>query len=694
MAAEDPARIRNVILIGHGGVGKTSLAEAMLLAAGATKTLGRTADGTSSFDTEPEEQKRGSSIFSGFYHLEWKKTDVNVIDAPGAASFIHDASNCMRAATTAVLVMSPNGETKGEDEKVLSWAAELQVPRIAFVTRMDRERASFEQAVTDLAEVLEQKPVPVHIPIGAESSFKGVVDLLGNKAWLVHGEGGQMREAEIPSDVAEEARAAREKLVEAVAESNDALLERYLDSGELAQDEIVTGLREAILKGALLPVLCGAGANAVGASTLLDFVVQACPSAAELPAAVGDDPKSGSEVARAPSTGEPFAAQIVRTVIDPFAGKLSVFRVFSGQVAADSTVYNSTRQVKEKLGHLFRLEGRKQTQIARAVAGDVVAVAKLKDAATGDTLCDDKVHTYFPRLRDFEPSISFALEAKNKGEEDKVMAGLHRLQEEDPALHLDRDEQTKEIILGGIGQLHIEATIERLKRKFGVDVVLKAPKVPYKETIRGKAQAEGKVKKQTGGHGQFAVAWLEVEPLPRGAGFEFVDKIVGGVVPRNFIPAVEKGVREALPHGTIAGYPVVDVRVTLFDGKHHDVDSSEMAFKTAAALGFKSAVEQAKPVLLEPIMALDVQVPDDAMGDVIGDVNARRGKVQGVEPRGHSQVIKARVPMSEMLKYGPDLNAMTAGRGSFHMEFSHYEELPAHLVDKVVKEAKRQAESA
>lgn len=694
MGADDPARIRSLILIGHGGVGKTSLAEALLLAGGTTKTLGRSADGSSSFDTEPEEQKRGSSIFTGFHHVDWKKTHVNVIDAPGAASFVHDASNCLRAATTAVLVVSPNGETRGEDEKVLTWASEIGVPRIAFVSRMDRERASFDKALEDLANVLEQKPVAVQIPIGAEAGFKGVVDLLGGKAWLGQGESGQMREAEIPGDLADAARSAREKLVEAVAESNDELLEHYLEGGELTQEELLTGLRAGVREGTLLPVLCGAGVSGIGAATLLDFVVDVCPSAADLPAAVGDDPKTQSEVTRAPSLSEPFSAQIVRTVIDPFAGKLSVFRVLSGQIASDSTVYNSTRQVKEKLGHLFRLEGRKQAQIQKAVAGDVVAVAKLKDAATGDTLCDEKVHTYYPRLRDFEPSVQFAIEAKTKGEEDKVMAGLHRLQEEDPALHLDRDEQTKEIILGGIGQLHVEATIERLKRKFGVEVVLKAPKVPYKETIRGKAQAEGKVKKQTGGHGQFAVAWLEVEPTGRGNGFEFVDKIVGGVVPRNFIPAVEKGVREALPHGTIAGFPVVDVRVTLFDGKHHDVDSSEMAFKTAAALGFKTAFEQAKPVLLEPIMALDVQVPDDAMGDVIGDVNARRGKVQGVEPRGHNQVIKARVPMSEMLKYGPDLNAMTAGRGSFHMEFSHYEELPAHLVDKVVKEAKRQAEGS
>jgi elongation factor G len=693
MAADDPGKIHNLILVGHGGVGKTALAEAILLAAGATKAMGRTAEGTSSFDTEPEEQKRASSISSGIHHVAWKGCDVNLIDTPGAASFIHDASNCMRAATTAVLVVSPHGETRGEDEKVLTWAAEFQVPRIAFVTRLDRERADFEQACRDLAEVLEQKPIPVQIPIGAEGAFKGVVDLLHGKAYLAKGESGQMNEGEIPADLADAARAARERLVEAVAESNDTLLEKYLESGELSDAELTEGLRAAIASGALLPVLCGVGTAAIGAATLLDFVVSSCPPAAQQPAAQGVDPRTDSDVSRAPAASEPFSAQIVKTIIDPFAGKLSIFRVLSGQISSDAPVLNSTRQAKEKLGHLFKIEGKKQTQVAKAVAGDVVAVAKLKEAATGDTLCDEKVQTRYPLLRNFESSISFALEAKAKGDEDKIVAGLHRLQEEDPALHLDRDPQTKEILLGGVGQLHVEVAIERLKRKFGAEVVLKAPKVPYKETIKGKAQAQGRLKKQTGGHGQFADTHIEIEPLPRGAGFEFVDKIVGGVIPRNFIPAVEKGLREALQSGGIAGFPVVDVRVTLFDGSYHTVDSSEMAFKIAAATGFKTAYDKARPVLLEPVMAMEIAVPDDAMGDVIGDVNARRGKVLGVEPKGHNQVIKARVPMGEVLKYAPDLNSMTAGRGSFHMEFSHYEELPAHLVDKVVKESgQRKAE--
>ena len=694
MAVEDPAQIRNLILIGHGGVGKTTLAEALLLTGAAATTLGRTDDGSSNFDIEPEEQKRKSSIFTGLHHVSWKKHEVNLLDAPGYASFMHDTSNCLRAATTAVLVVSPNGETRGDDERVLEWARELGVPAIAFVSRLDRERADFEQALADLAQALERKPVPVELPIGSEAGFRGVVDLLRQKAWFVQGEGGQAREGEVPAEMVDAVRAAREKLVESIAEANDSLLEKYLDAGELGDDDLRAGLREAIAAGKIFPVLCGSGTKLIGAAPLLDFVVESCPSPVDLPPAIGDDPKTGSEVSRPAAVGEPFSAQIVKTVIDPFAGKLSVFRIFSGQVAGDTTVYNSTKQAREKLGHLFKLEGRKQSQVAKAFAGDIVAVAKLKEAATGDTLCDEKVQTYYPKFRNFEPAISFALEAKTKGDEDKIMSGLHRLQEEDPALHLQRDAQTKEIILGGVGQLHVEVAIERLKRKFGAEVLLKAPKVPYKETIRAKAQAQGRLKKQTGGHGQFADTYLEVEPLPRGGGFEFVDKIVGGVIPRNFIPAVEKGVREALLEGSLAGYPVVDVRVTLFDGSYHTVDSSEIAFKIAAATGFKAAVEKARPVLLEPIMGLEITVPDDAMGDVIGDVNSRRGKVLGVEPKGHSQTIKARVPMSEVLKYAPDLNSMTAGRGSFHIEFSHYEELPAHLVDKVVKESKQRTEGA
>lgn len=693
MAALDPARIRNLILIGHGGVGKTALAEAILLTAGQTNSRGVTAEGTSNFDTEPEEEARGNSMFTAFHHCTWKDQALNLIDTPGANAFVHDASNSLRGATTAVLVVSSTGETRGEDEKVLTWATEDEVPRLAFVTGMDRERADFELAKSALAEALELKPVALQLPIGAGESFRGVVDVLHQKAWLGQGDKGQAKEGPIPDDMADEASSAREELIEAVAEADDVLLEKYLEEGELSEEELRSGLVAGIAAGTVLPLLCGAGENAYGVAPFLDFVTEACPSAADLPAAVGDDPKTGDEVRREAEVAAPFSAQIIRTVIDPFAGKLSVMRVLSGKVDADSPIYNATAETKEKLGHLFKLEGKKQVQIPNAVAGDLVAVAKLKAGDTGDTLCDEKVQTYYPKPRSFEAAISFALEAKNKGEEDKVMGGLQRLQEEDPAIHLDRDPESKEIVLGGMGQLHVDLVVERLKRKFGAEVVLSAPKIPYRETIRSRAQAEGKLKKQTGGHGQFALTQLEIEPLPRGTGFEFVDKIVGGAVPRNFIPAVEKGVVETMRRGQIAGYPVVDVRVTLYDGKHHDVDSSEMAFKVAAATGFKAAFDKAKPVILEPVMSLDVSVPDDTMGDVIGDVNSRRGKVQGVEPKGHNQVIKAQVPMAEILTYAPDLNSMTGGRGSFHVEFSHYEELPAHLAEKVAK-ARQEANAA
>lgn len=693
MAADDPAKIRNLVLIGHGGVGKTAFAEALLVTAGVEKTPGRTEDGSSHFDTEPEEQKRGHSMFSHFHRLEWKGSRLHLVDTPGTPAFVHEASRALLAGTAAALVLAPEGGLRGEDQKVLAWAAEDGLPLLALVTRMDHERADFEAVAAGLAEEIERKVVPVSLPIGQGEAFRGVVDLLGERALLAQGESGVKIE-EVPAEMAEAVAAAREGLVEAVAESDDALLEKYLESGELGAEEVREGLRAALRAGRLVPVACGSASGAAGAAALLDLLVEVFPSAAELPAAEGEDPRSGDGVKREPSASEPFSAQIVRTIIDPFAGKLSVMRVLSGQVSGDTTVFNSSRQVRERLGHLFALEGKKQVPISGAVAGSIVAVAKLKESATGDTLCDEKAPVRYPRPRDFEAAISFAIEAKSKGEEEKVVAGLHRLQEEDPALHLDRDEQTKEMILGGVGQLHVEAAIERLKRKYGVEVVLKAPKVPYKETIRAQAQAEGKIKKQTGGHGQFAVVWLEVEPLPRGAGFEFVDKIVGGVVPRNFIPAVEKGVREAMASGGIAGYPVVDVRVTLYDGKHHEVDSSEMAFKLAASAGFKAACEKARPVLLEPILTVEISVPDEAMGDVIGDVNARRGRVQGVEPRGHTQVIRAQVPMAEMLKYAPDLNSMTGGRGSFHAEFSHYEELPAALVEKVVQSARRAAGEA
>jgi elongation factor G len=682
------AEIRNVAIVGQGGAGKTTVADALLFAAGASTRIGRVDDGTSSFDVEPEEQRRKTSITAGLHHVAWKKHEVNILDTPGYSPFLHDTRNCLRAATGAVLVLGPTGgEVKVETEKVWGWLGELGLPRIGFVTRMDRERASIAHALEDL-EVVGAKPAVLQVPIGAEAEFKGVVDLLSNRAIVYQGDSGTFQEGPVPAELADEVAKAREKLVETIAEANDALLEKYLEGTELSLEELRDGLRDGTRAGKFLPVLCGAAGRAIGLHPLLDAIVDLLPSPADLPAWTGDNPKTGDQIARAADPNAPFAAYVFKTIVDPFAGKLSVLRIVSGKAHSDLNVVNTVRETRERIGHALKLEGKKQSQVANASAGDIIAVAKLKDTSSGDTLAEEKHPILFPPLPDAPAAISFALQPKSKADDEKVMQGLHRLMEEDTALRVHRDEQTKEFVVSGTGQLHIEVAVERLKRKFGVDVELKAPKVPYKETIKGTAKAQGKHKRQTGGHGQYGDCWIELGPLPRGKGFEFEDAVVGGVIPRNFIPAVEKGVRELLPQGLLAGYPIVDVKVKLYDGSYHDVDSSEMSFKIASHLAFKKAFEMCRPVLLEPIMTISVTVPDDNMGDVIGDLNSRRGKVLGAESKGRGQqVVRAHVPMSEVLRYAPDLRSMTSGRGDFALEFSHYEEVPPHIAERIVKEA-------
>ena len=688
MPADEVAKLRNVAIVGQGGVGKTTVADALLFAAGAVNRIGRVDDGSSSFDTEPEEVRRKSTITASLHHAGWKKHDLNVIDTPGYSAFLHDTRNCLRAATGAVLVLGAGGgEVKVEAEKVWAWCEELGLPRVAFVTRLDRERAALDNALADL-QAFGAKPAVLQLPLGAEAQLHGVVDLLSGKAFVYQGDSGTFQESPVPAELADEVAKARERLVETIAEANDALLERYLEGAELSLDELRDGLRAGTHAGKFLPVLCGAAGRAIGLHPLLDAVVDLLPSPADLPPWTGDNPKTGDPVERPADPAAPFSAYVFKTVVDPFAGKLAVLRVVSGRIHADLNCINSVKDARERIGHPLKLEGKKQSQVAAAVAGDIVAVAKLKETASGDTLCDEKSPIIYPPLPDAPAAISFALQPKSKADDEKVMQGLHRLMEEDTALRVHRDEQTKEFVVSGTGQLHLEVAVERLKRKFGVEVELKAPKVPYKETIRGTAKAQGKHKRQTGGHGQYGDAWLELSPLPRGTGFEFEDAVVGGVIPRNFIPAVEKGVRELLPQGILAGYPIVDVKVKLYDGSYHDVDSSEMSFKIAAHIGFKKAFEMCKPVLLEPIMTITVTVPDDYMGDVIGDLNSRRGKVLGAEPKGiGQQAIRAHVPMSEVLRYAPDLRSMTSGRGDFELEFSHYEEAPPHIAERIVKEA-------
>jgi elongation factor G len=684
--ATEVTQLRNIGIIGQGGVGKTSLADAMLFTAGATTRRGNVDDGSSAFDFEPEETRRKLSLTTAFHHGPWKKHHITVVDTPGYINFLNDGLNAMRACTAALFVLEPSrGGAKVEAERAWGRAEQLALPCVGFVTKMDRENADFGAALQDASTILQAKPVPVQIPIGSAESFRGAIDLIGMRALIAQAD-GSVKDEEIPGDLADAAKTAREKLMEAVAETDDALVEQYLESGELSAEQLTQALRTAVRDCRFMPVLVGSGAKVMGIAPLLDFLVDYTPSPAERPAAVGED-ATGEPAERAPSPSAPFSAIVFKTTVDPFSGKLCVFQVVSGELGSDSTVLNVNKDAKERVGHLLRLEGKKQSQVDTLTTGEIGAVAKLKDTEAGDTLADEKAPIRYAGLVPFSAAISFAIEPKAKGDEEKAMQGLHRLIEEDPTLRMERDAQTKEIILSGVGQLHIEVTVEKLKRKFGVEVELKAPKVPYKETIKGSAKAQGRLKKQTGGRGQFGDAWLEVSPLPRGTGFEFVDDIVGGVIPRQFIPAVEKGVREALHEGVVAGYEIVDVRVRLYDGSHHSVDSSEMAFKIAASMGFKTALGNAKPILLEPIMVLEIAVPDDCMGDVIGDLNSRRGKVLGVDPKVGSQVIRALVPMSEVLRYSPDLRSLTSGRGAFTMEFDHYEELPSHLADKVVKEA-------
>ena len=690
MAAIEAAQLRNVGLLGHRGAGKTTLGEAMLFAAGRTNRLGRVEDGTSAFDHEPEEINRQVSISTAFHSLEWKKTTCVVVDTPGFATFLPETIHSLAGFGGAVFVLHAGAGLRVETERLWGYAAEHGMPRVLFVNRMDREEDDPVAAVDAIAEGLGVKGIHVQLPMGHGESFRGVIDLIRMKAVCVDGDGKEAEE-DVPAEFQERAGEMRIDLMENVAETRDELLEKYLEGQELTSEEMSEGLREGVRAGTLFPVLYGSAVRGAGVAALLDAAVEWLPSPLDEPAADGKNPVSGEAESRAKAADAPLSAFVFKTIVDPFAGRLSIMRVLSGTVRADSTVYNPGKDARERITHLFRPEGGKQEEVPAAGVGEIVAAAKLKDVASGDTLCEESAPIEYPKPVEFSPSISFALSPKTRADEDKVPQGLQRLMEEDPSIRMHRDEQTREFILSGTGQLHIEVVVDKLKRKYGAEVELKAPKVPYRETIRAAASAQGKYKKQSGGRGQYGDTWLKIEPMARGKGFEFVDKIVGGAIPRNYIPAVEKGIVETMSGGYLAGYPIMDVRATLYDGSFHSVDSSDMAFKIAASMGFKNAMEAAKPVILEPVMSMEVSVPDECMGDVIGDLNSRRGKVLGVDAKGHSQIIKAQVPMSEVLRYASDLRSMTSGRGEFQSEFSHYEELPPHLMEKVQAEAKAEA---
>ena len=696
MKKYETSRLRNVALIAHGKAGKTTLAEAMLFDGGASDRLGRVDDGTSIMDFEPEEIKRSLTISSSFNHLEWNKHKINIIDTPGDANFIIDTKNSLQAVDGAVIVIDAVSGVEVQTEKVWDYASQFALSRLFFISKLDRERANFSQALTEIQKVLTPKAVPLNLPIGAEDSFAGMVDLMTMKAFYFAGDlSGKISEGEFPADLKEEARSAREKLTEAIAESDDALLEKYLDGQELSPEELLQGLRKGVLKKAIFPVLCGSGLKNMGVQPLLDAILQYMPSPSDREPAKGINVVTKAEEVRKPEEGEPFSAFVFKTVADPYAGKLTIFRVWSGTLQPDGTLYNATRQVKERFGQILQLEGKNQKPTESVGAGEIAAVAKLRETTTWDTLCDEKKPILYQGISLPIPPVSFAVQPKSKGDEEKITSSLARLIEEDPTIRLQRGEQTKQMILFGMGQVHMEVTVEKLKRKFGVEVTLQTPKIPYKETIKStKTGIIYRHKKQSGGRGQFAEVHFELSPLPRGTGFEFKNALVGMNVPRNFVPAVEKGVAEALQGGVLANYPVVDVKVKFYDGKSHEVDSSEIAFKIAALMAFKKGMTETNPVLLEPIMNVEVFVPDEYMGDVIGDLNSRRGRVLGVEPRPKGQVIKAQVPLAEVLKYAPDLTSMTSGRGSFSMELSHYEEVPAHLTEKIVAAAKPEQKEA
>ncbi len=690
MKNADVKEIRNIAILSHGAAGKTSLADAMLFTGGAVDLQGSVDNDSSVFMHEPEEIARKITITSALGFVDWKGVRINIIDTPGYINFLEETKGTLRAVDGAIVIVSAISGVKPDTEKIYKFACDYEIPRIAFVSKLDKERADFFRAVGDMEKYFCKGALILQLPIGLEENFSGVIDLIKMKAlYFAKDNSGKVEEREIPGDMTQDAAAYRKKLVEQIAETEDNLLEKYLDKGDLTQEELMAGLKHGTLGGGLLPVLCGSPVRNMGIQQLMDAVILCLPSPVERAGIVsikGKDPKSDKEIVRKPITEEPLSALVFKTVIDPFAGKLSMVRVLSGTLKSDSTIYNSTRQLKEKIGSLFYIEGKKQVSAQSLSAGQIGAAAKLKETLTGDTLCTEAQPIVLVFAKYIDPVMSYAIEPKSRGDEDKVSSGIHKLLDEDPTLRFNFDEQTKEMILSGMGQVHLEVTLEKLRRKFGVDVKMKTPKVPYKETIRAKATAQGKYKKQTGGHGQYGDAWLEIEPLPRGSGFEFVDNIVGGVIPRQYIPAVEKGVIEAMHEGSLAGYPMVDIRVTLYDGSYHTVDSSEMAFKVAASMGFKKAVEAAKPVLLEPIMSVEVVSPDDTLGAVIGDLNSRRGKVQGVVPQANGQTIKALVPMSEMLSYAPTLNSLTSGRGMYTMEFYGYEDVPSHLAQKITQE--------
>ncbi|NLA40867.1 MAG: elongation factor G [Smithella sp.] len=692
MAKYESKQLRNLAIIGHGGTGKTSLCESLLYVTGKSERLGRVDDGSATMDYEPEEQKKHVSISSAANFIEWDKHKINIIDTPGDSNFTFDIKCSLSVVDNAVVVIDSVGGVEFQTQKVWEMADEYSLPRMIFINRMDRERADFNKVLESIRTKLKKKGTPLCLPIGAEDKFQGIVDLIVMKAYTFADNKGTGKAMDIPSDLAEEAGALRASMVEDIAEADDELMNKYLEAGELSAEELKAGLRKGVLSGSIVPVICGSAVKGIGVTLLADLAASSFASPVDRGLMKGKKPGTDAVEERQPSENAPFSAIVFKTIADPYAGRLTLFRVYSGKLNSDSAVYNSTRKITEKFGHIFFLEGKNQKQAEVLIPGDIAGVAKLKETVTGDTLCNEKNPVIFEKVAVPPPIMSFAVEPKSRGDEDKIASSIHRLTEEDPTIVFSRNIQTKEMILSGMGQVHIEVNIEKMKRKFGVEVNLNTPKVPYLETIKGKTNVQGRYKKQSGGRGQFGDCTIEIEPLPRGAGYEFLDKIVGGVIPGQYRPAVDKGIQEAAAKGVIAGYPVVDFRISLVFGSFHTVDSSEMAFKIAGSMAFQKGVMECQPILLEPIVNIAIEVPDEYMGDVIGDLNSRRGRVSGMDTSGTNQVIKGQVPLAEILKYAPDLRSMTSGRGNFTYTDSHYEEVPSYIADKIIADSKKEAE--
>jgi elongation factor G len=687
MKVYDAAAIRNVALVGHGGCGKTQLVSALLFAAGAVNRLGKVDDGSTVTDFDDEEIARKHTLSSSLAHAEWQKTKINTIDTPGFANFLADARAALRVVEAAIVVVDAVHGVEVQTEKLWAEADALTLPRLVVVNRLDRERASLERTLESLHRDCARAIVPIQLPIGEEKQFTGVVDLVAMKALTFAGnDTGTMTEGEIPAALAETAATAREELIEMVAEADEQLMETFFNEGTLTQDQLVAGLRAATMTGKLFPLVCASGLHAIGVQPLLDAIVNYVPSPAErhFPAVAAN----GGEQAITAVDSPHYAAFVWKTIADPFAGRITMLRVVTGTLKSDATVSNLTRDVSERLGHLLVLQGKAQTHVQELHAGDLGAVAKLKDTHTNDLIAEKGTAFSIPPLAFPEPVLAYAIEPKSRGDEDKISTAMQRLREEDPSISYGRDAQTHELLLSGQGQLHIEVTVAKLKRRFGVEVNLKPPRIPYRETITASCEAHGRHKKQTGGHGQFGDCKIKVEPLPRGSDFQFVDDIFGGSIPRQFIPAVEKGIQDARMRGFLAGFPMVDFKATVFDGSYHQVDSNELSFKMAGTLAFKDAMSRARPTILEPVMQVEVYAPSDFAGDLMGDLNGRRGRIAGMDTRGAMTVIRAQVPMAEMLTYEQHLTSATGGRGSYHMEFGHYDEVPQHLQAKIVAAAK------